>query len=186
MRGMFLFLILILGFAFAEQPAPFGLNLGKTTEEEFLSVVKSKGWTVGKSGYRIIKGDITNPDVTGYLISGIDIERLDEAYFWFYKGKLFQIEYRLAENMNKETFYLYYDQLKAKYSNPVAFTKPWLADGRALWRFGEVEVELFVPWVSRITYLTYTHRTLYKQSEKSDEVYYRNYIKKKGGSTEGL
>ncbi len=99
-----LLIILVVGNSSAKPPAPLGLELGKTTEKRFLNLVKQKGWRIEKSGYRIIKGDISNPDVTGYIISGIKLDKLDSATFWFYKSTLFKIIYTLRENMNKEAF----------------------------------------------------------------------------------
>ncbi|EDP75970.1 hypothetical protein [Hydrogenivirga sp. 128-5-R1-1] len=172
--------------SFAKPPAPFGLELGKTTEKEFLKVVKQKGWNIEKSGYRIIEADITNPDVTGYAISGINLDKLSEAVFWFYKGTLFKIVYTFSEDMQKNTFYLYFDQLKAKYGKPSSYRKPWLSDGEAVWRFGNVKLELYCPWVGRSTYILYVHTPLDRKAEKSDEAYYRKYIREKSKKTEGL
>ncbi len=178
--------ILVVGISFAKPPTPFGLELGKTTEKEFLSLVKQKGWRIEKSGYRIIEGDLTNPDVTGYIISGINLDRLESATFWFYKGTLFKIVYTLSENMDKKTFYLYFDQLKAKYGKPISYTKPWLANGEAVWRFGNVKLSLYCPWVGRKTYIMYVHTALDRQAEKSDEAYYRKYIREKSKKLEAL
>ncbi len=186
MRLKLLYLLVIVSLVFAKPPAPFGLKLGEATEREFLSLVRDKGWNIEKSGYRIIKGDVSNPSVTGYLVSGLKLDYLSEAYFWFHKGKLFQVEYRFYEDMDKNTFYHYCEQLKAKYGRPSSYSKPWLSNGRALWKFGSIEVELSVPWVSRTTYLTYTHVTLFKQAERSDRDYYRRYMKRKSAATEGL
>jgi len=185
-RTVAVILLTLFVLSFAKPPAPFGLELGKTTEKAFLKLVRQKGWHIEKSGYRIIEGDITNPDVAGYIISGIELDRLDSATFWFYKGTLFKIVYTLREDMNKKTFYLYLDQLKAKYGKPVSYTKPWLANGEAIWKFGSVELSLYCPWVGRETYIVYVHTTLDRKAEKSDEAYYRKYIREKSKKLEAL
>ncbi len=172
--------------SFAKPPSPFGLELGKTTEKDFLKLVKQKGWRIKKSGYRIIEADITNPDVTGYVISGIKLYKLDSATFLFYKGTLFKIIYTFEENISKKTFYLYFDQLKTKYGKPVSYKKPLLADGKAVWKFGTIELKLYSPWVGRETYIMYIHTTLDREAEKSDEAYYRKYIKERSKRLEAL
>ena len=66
-------------------PSPFGLKLGLTTEEEFKEVAKRKGWEIEKSGYRIIRDNISNPNVTGYVIVGIPSKNLTQLIFGFLK-----------------------------------------------------------------------------------------------------
>ena len=186
MFKLVLSLLLLFALGFGGEPSPFGLKLGKTTEGEFLKVVEDRGWRVEKSGYRIIKGDVSNPEVSGYQIGGINLDKLSQAFFWFYKGVLFQVEYRLYENMSKETFKYYYEQLRAKYGRPSVYREPWLQNGRAVWKFRNVTLELYSPWVGRVTYLTYTHRRLNAEAERSDKKHYREYIKRKSRTTEGI
>jgi len=167
-------------------PSPFGLTVGVTREEEFKEIVKNKGWKIAKSGYRVIKNDIVNPNVTGYKIVDLPLEKLKSAYFWFFKGKLMKIDYRLRESMDKSTFYMYYDLLKNKYGNPLSYTPPKLKDGKALWKVGGIEIELYSPWVTTITYLSYTDPNLYSQAAESDKAIYEEQTRKKAKSLEGI
>jgi len=169
-----------------DRPSPFGLTVGITSEDEFKEIVKAKGWRIEGSGYRIIKNDIVNPDVTGYKVTGLPLEKLNSAYFWFFKGTLMEIEYRLHESMDKSTFYMYYDLLKNKYGNPSSYTKPELANGRALWKVGGVEIELYCPWVGGTTYLFYTDPDLYSKAAESDKAVYEEQTKEKAKSLEGI
>ena len=114
MKLYVLLITLVLGLSFGKPPTPFGLELGKTTEKEFLKVVKQKGWNIEKSGYKIIKPNISNSDVIGYVISDINIEKFKAATFWFYKGTLFQIVYYLDEDLQDNTFNLYFEKKKSK------------------------------------------------------------------------
>ncbi|RMH03425.1 MAG: hypothetical protein D6699_04995 [Aquificota bacterium] len=87
---------------------------------------------------------------------------------WFFNGVLFQITYKFPLSMEKDEFYVLYRRLESKYGKPVKYVKPWLADGVAVWRFGDVEVELFAPWVSWEMYLFYTHLPLSEKADQSD------------------
>jgi len=167
-------------------PKPFGLVVGITTQDEFLSIAKQKNWNIAKKGNRIIKDDISNPNVYGYFVDNINLNSLSTAKFWFYKGKLMSIEYVLYEDINKSTFKSYYDKLKAKYGAPVRYREPYLAQGLAEWDFGNVKIELSVPWVSRHTYLEYKDINLVKAADKDDEDYYESYIQKTSKDIEGL
>ncbi|TCK02896.1 tetratricopeptide repeat protein [Phorcysia thermohydrogeniphila] len=169
-----------------ERPSPFGLTVGVTTEDEFKEIVKNKGWQIVESGYRVIKNDISNPDVTGYKVAGLPLEKLKSAYFWFFKGKLMKIDYRLEEFMDKSTFYMYYDLLKNKYGTPLSYKKPQVSEGRALWKIGGVEIELYCPWVTTTTYLSYTDPDLYSKAAESDRAVYEEQTKKKAKSLEGI
>jgi TPR repeat protein len=164
-----------------DRPSPFGLTVGVTTEDEFKEIVKNKGWQIVDSGYRVIKNNIVNPDVTGYKVVGLPLEKLKSAYFWFFKGKLMEIEYRLKESLDKSTFSLYYDLLKNKYGNPVIYTNT-----RALWRIGKVEVELYCSLFETTTYLLYKDPVLYLKAENSDRAIYEEQTKKKAKSLEGI
>lgn len=186
MRFLTLLIVIFVGISFSKYPRPFGLELGKTSEKEFLRTIKKKGWRVVESGYKVIEADITNPEVTGYIISGINLEKLKKASFWFYKGTLFKIVYTFNEDMEKSTFYLYFDQLRAKYGKPKSYIKPWLSNGEAVWVFGNIKLELYCPWVSRETYILYLHTPLNKKVKERDDFYYMKFIKEKSKNTEGL
>ncbi|RMA97265.1 tetratricopeptide repeat protein [Hydrogenothermus marinus] len=167
-------------------PKPFGLVVGKTTQEEFLRIVKERNWNISNKGYRIIKDDVSNPNIYGYFIDNINLKYLDTAKFWFYKGILMKIDYELSEDMGKNTFKVYYDKLKAKYGAPAIYREPYLAEGLAEWNFGNVKVILRVPWVSTYTYLTYEDIKLTQEADKDDEEYYKSYIQKTSKDIEGL
>ncbi len=167
-------------------PRPFGLEVGKTTEEEFKKFVIKKGWNVVASGYRIIRDDITNPNVTGYQVKGLPLEKLDSAYFWFYKGKLMKIDYRLSEDMAKSTFKTYYDLLVKKYGPPASYQPPNLQAGEAIWNVGGVKIFLYVPWVSTTTYLQYIDPELNRKADISDREVYRKITAQKAKNNQGI
>lgn len=110
---IFVFLIFI--NTYAEEPRPFGLVLGKTTKDEALSIMEKEGARMVSSGYRVIKGDIVNPSVEGIDFKGLPVENLSVARLWFFNGILFQITYIFPLSMNKDEFYVLYEQLKSKY-----------------------------------------------------------------------
>jgi hypothetical protein len=84
--------------------------------------------------------------------------------------------------MNHEEFYVLSDQLKKMYGQPKRYVRPWLANGLAVWDFGDVRITLSAPWASWTMYLTYEHIPLTKEVEKSDaEVYHRETAKPKKG-----
>jgi len=107
MREFFIVLVgsLVAFFAFAvEKPEPFGLKLGTTTKSTALSIITSEGGRVVSQGYKKIKGDIINPNVEGIEVEGLPVDNLLTATFWFYKDKLFLIEYTFPLSMSKEEF----------------------------------------------------------------------------------
>ncbi len=167
-----IYLIFLLSFltfnAFAEEPTPFGLILGKSTKKEALAIMKKEGARLMNSGYRVIKGDIVNPFVEGFELKNVPIENIQRATFWFFNGILFQIVYTFPLSMDKDEFFVMFENLKSKYGKPKKYVKPYLADGIALWRFKDVEVKLLAPWVSSNMYVIYTHIPLFKKAEQSD------------------
>jgi len=158
----------ILSISYAEEPRPFGLILGKTTKEEAIEILQKEGGRITKSGYKIVKGDIVNKDVEGVEFKGLPVDNLIKATLWFYKGVLYEVEYQFPLSMSKEEFDVVYKKLQAKYGKPVIYVRPYLADGRAVWRFKDVEVELLAPWASWSMYLTYTHIPLFNKVKISD------------------
>jgi len=184
---MVLFIVLIsllsnfLAFA-VEKPEPFGLKLGITTKSTAISIINSEGGRVISQGYKKIKGDIFNPNVEGIEVEGLPVDNLITATFWFYKDKLYRIEYTFPLSMSKEEFNVVYNQLRAKYGAPKKFVKPRLADGVAEWRFQDVVIRLLAPWVSPSMYLIYEHTPLSREVEKSDqEVFQKETTKPKRG-----
>ncbi len=169
-RALLSILLALLVFVnvYAQEPRPFGLVVGKTTKNEALSIMEKEGARLVGSGYRTIKGDIVNPNIEGMGFEGLPVENLSVATLWFFNGVLFQITYKFPLSMDKDEFYVLYKQLESKYGKPVKYVKPWLADGVAVWRFGDVEVRLIAPWVSREMYLFYIHLPLSKKADQSD------------------
>ena len=171
MKRILIFTTLFLAIsvnAYATEPRPFGLILGKTTKSEAISILKKEGGEVVKSGYRIIKGNIVNPFVKGIFFKNLPLNNLTVAKLWFYKGILFEITYVFPLSMSKEEFYVLLNKLKSKYGQPHKYVKPYLSNGIAVWKFNNIEVKLIAPWVSWSMYLTYTHIPLNKQAELSD------------------
>lgn len=169
-----------------ETPSIFGLRIGYATEDDFVKTVKQKGWKIIKSGYKVIRSDIVNPNVKGYIVSGIPLQKLDSAVFWFFKGVLFEVNYTFTETMNKSTFYTYYDLLRKKYGSPEMYTRPHLSDGRAKWSKGDVLIELHAPWARPNTYLEYVNLTVWDEAANSDDEIYKKEIDKKSKSLEGI
>jgi len=91
---------------------------------------------------------------------------------------LYQIKYVFPLNMEKEQFYLIDKKLRAKYGNPSRYVKPYLADGVAVRRNGDIEIKLLAPWVSWSMYLTYTHKPLESQALNSDNYYLNKTLSK--------
>ena len=167
-------------------PKPFGLKLGYSTKSEFSTILKKKNWVIKTKGYKIIKDNISSPNVYGYFIENINLKNLKIAKFWFYKDTLMQITYILYDDMNKSTFKSYYDKLKAKYGKPDKYTEPHLADGYAEWNFMDIKIKLICPWTSKYAYLIYENDYLVKLADKDDQKYYQDYIKKTSKDIEGL
>jgi hypothetical protein len=166
----FALLVFLSLFAFAQQkPEPLGLKLGISTKEETMKVIAKEGGRVINSGYRVIKGDVVNPNVEGVVVRRLPVDNLVSATFWFFKGKLYRIEYLFPLSMEKEEFYMVYEQLKKKYGNPRRYVRPYLADGIAEWNFGDVRMSLIAPWVSESMYLIYEHTPTAKEVEKNDQ-----------------
>uniref|UniRef100_A0A7C5X1Y2 Uncharacterized protein n=1 Tax=Thermocrinis ruber TaxID=75906 RepID=A0A7C5X1Y2_9AQUI len=179
----FTLLVFLSLLAFAQQkPEPFGLKLGISTKEETMNVIAKEGGRVINSGYRVIKGDVVNPNVEGVVVRRLPVDNLVSATFWFFKGKLYKIDYLFPLSMEKEEFYMVYEQLKKKYGNPKRYVRPYLADGVAEWNFGDVRMSLIAPWVSESMYLIYEHTPTAREVEKSDqEVFNKETAKPKRG-----
>jgi hypothetical protein len=179
----FALLVFISLLVFAQQkPEPFGLKLGISTKEETMKVISKEGGRVVDSGYKVIKGDVVNPNVEGVVVRRLPVDNLVSATFWFFKGKLYKIEYLFPLSMEKEEFYVVYEQLRKKYGNPRRYVRPYLADGVAEWNFGDVRMSLIAPWVSRSMYLIYEHTPTAREVEKSDqEVFNKETAKPKRG-----
>jgi hypothetical protein len=170
-RALLSILLALLVFVnvYAQEPRPFGLVVGKTTKNEALSIMEKEGARMVNSGYRVIKGDIANPNIEGIDFKGLPVENLSVARLWFFNGILFQITYIFPLSMGKDEFYVLYEQLKSKYGKPARYVKPWLAEGVALWKFKDIEVKLSAPWVSTVMYLNYTNLPLSRKADESDK-----------------
>lgn len=155
--------------AFGEEKGPFGLEFGKHSKKEVEDILKGEGGKLYKKGYRIIKGDIVNPDVEGLVFKDLPIKNLTEAVVWFYNDMLFELEYKFPLSMSKDEFYIMYEQLTSKYGKPAKYVEPTLADGIALWRKKDIEIKLIAPWTSWTMQLTYTHIPLSKKASLSDD-----------------
>jgi hypothetical protein len=176
----FALLVFLSLVAFAQQkPEPFGLKLGISTKEETMNVIAKEGGKVVDSGYKVIKGNVVNPNVEEVEVEGLPVDDLTSATFWFFKGKLYKIEYRFPLSIDREEFDVIFEQLKRKYGNPRRYVKPCLADGIAEWNFGDVRMTLTAPWVSEDMYLTYEHTPTAMEVEKNDQEVFDEEIKKR-------
>ncbi len=181
----FALLVFLSLVAFAQQkPEPFGLKLGISTKEETMKVIEKEGGRVVDSGYKVIKADVVNPNVEGVEVERLPVYNLASATFWFFKGKLYKIEYCFPLSMNKEEFDVIFEQLKRKYGNPRRYVRPYIADGIAEWDFGDVRMTLTAPWASDDMYLIYEHTPTAREVEKNDREVFEEEIKKR--STRGL
>jgi hypothetical protein len=91
-----------------------------------MKVIAKEGGRVVDSGYKVIKGDVVNPNVEGVVVRRLPVDNLVSATFWFFKGKLYRIEYLFPLSMEKEEFYMIYEQLKKKYGNPRRYVRPYI------------------------------------------------------------
>jgi hypothetical protein len=181
----FTLLVFLSLLAFAQQkPEPFGLKLGISTKEETMKVIAKEGGRVVDSGYKVIKGNVVNPNVEGVEVEGLPVDDLVSATFWFFKGKLYKIEYRFPLSVNKEEFDVILEQLKRKYGNPRRYVKPYLANGVAEWDFGDVRMILTAPWGFGDMNLTYEHTPTAIEVEKNDQEVFDEEIAKR--SMKGL
>jgi hypothetical protein len=181
----FALLVFLSLLAFAQQkPEPFGLKLGISTKEETMKVIEKEGGKVVGSGYKVIKGDVVNPNVEGVEVERLPVDNLTSATFWFFKGKLYKIEYLFPLSMNKEEFDVVFEQLKRKYGNPRRYVRPYVADGIAEWNFGDVRMTLTAPWASDDMYLIYEHTPTAMEVEKNDREVFDEEITKR--SMKGL
>lgn len=156
----------------AEKPMPFGLQIGVSTSRDALAVIEAEGGRITRSGNRIISGDIVNPAVEGMIVEGLKIEGLREARFWFLNGTLMGIDYDFPASMSKSEFYRLLDLLREKYGKPIQLQRPQLAEGIAVWRSGDVETRLSVPWVASSTSLEYRSISLVKKAAVEDRKVY--------------
>jgi hypothetical protein len=176
----FALLVFLSLLAFAQQkPEPFGLKLGISIKEETMNVIAKEGGRVVDSGYKVIKGDVVNTNVEGVVVRRLPVDNLVSATFWFFKGKLYKIEYRFPLSMNKEEFYVIFEQLRKKYGNPKRYVRPYLADGIAEWNFGDVRMSLIAPWGFGDMYLTYEHTLTAIEVEKNDKEVFDEEIAKR-------
>jgi len=176
----FALLVFLSLFAFAQQkPEPFGLKLGISTKEETMKVIAKEGGRLVGSGYKVIKGDVVNPNVEGVKVERLPVDNLVSATFWFFKGKLYKIEYLFPLSMDKEEFYVISEQLRKKYGNPRRYVRPYLADGIAEWNFGDVRMILTAPWGFEDMHLTYEHTPTAMEVEKNDQEVFEEEIAKR-------
>ncbi len=174
-----LLLLAFVSFIMAQNtPEPFGLKLGVSTKEETLQVIKKEGGRVVDSGYRIIKGDIVNPNIEGVGVKGLPVDGLQSATFWFFEGKLFKIDYIFPFNMYSGDFEVLYEHLKLKYGDPTQVSRG--IDENIEWDFGELRITLTDRFFETI--LIYEHVPLSKRADQSDqEVFKRETSKPKRG-----
>jgi hypothetical protein len=84
--------------------------------------------------------------------------------------------------MNREEFYVIFEQLRKKYGNPRWSVRLYLPDRIAEWNFGDVRMRLIAPWASRSMYLIYEHTPTAREVGKSDqEVFNKETAKPKRG-----
>jgi hypothetical protein len=149
-----------------------------------MNVIAKEGGKVLDSGYKVIKADVVNPNVEKVEVKELPVYNLTSATFWFFKGKLYKIEYRFPLSINKEEFDVIFEQLKRKYGNPRRYVKPYLTNGIAEWDFGDVRMSLIAPWGFGDMYLIYEHTPTAMEVEKNDQEVFDEEIAKR--STKGL
>jgi hypothetical protein len=143
-------------------PQPFGLILGKSEKYE-------TGQAVEKEGGRRLADRRLRPATSVVDVEGLQIEHLHLSQFWFYLNVLFAITYRFQVSLDKKEFHLTFEKLKNQYGYPIKYTKPHKAEaGLALWKFGELEVELNVSSVSEYMCLEYRHLPLFIKAAEEE------------------
>lgn len=172
--------------AFAEEPRPFGLILGKSSLQETRTVIEREGGKITNEGSRVIDGDMVNPRVTGLEVEGLPVAELENANFWFFNGTLMEVDYRFPGSMDKSEFYRLSDQLKEKYGKPASYRAPNLANGLAVWKSRGVEVRLSVAWVGSVTNVTYLSPALAAKASTDDKRVYAQQTKEKVKGQKGL
>lgn len=146
---------------------PLGLVIGETSEQQAIDKLKELGGKIEKSGARFIAGASgqSNPDVTGMLVNGI--QNLKEIKLWFYKGKLFNVDYSLDGNASEQAK-VYRDKygregIKLRYGQ----------DGRKLedeymWLFRGVKLQLSGSIDNSKTYVSYINAEMSNSANGSD------------------
>lgn len=155
-------------------PKPFGLKLGISTKKETLQIIKKEGGRIVGRGYKVIKWDIVNPNVEGIEVKGLPVYNMKKAVFWFFKGKLYAIDYIFPLEMYSEVSkWLEYKYGKTYLEIP---DSPALTSKRVgkIWVFKDIFVTITVPRKSigftsdPFVYLRYEHTPLASKVEESD------------------
>ena len=153
-------------------PQPFGLTLGEAEKGEAKK-------TVEREGGKWFEDERKHPATSKVKIYGLPIEHLVESEFWFFENVLFAVNYVFSVSLDQKEFNELMEKLKTRYGCPIKFTAPLYKEtGAALWKFGDVEVELAAPRMSEKIYLEYRHLPL-AQEAVTEEAYYSFSSKKK-------
>lgn len=144
-------------------PQPFGLTLGKTEKGEASQMIKKEGGTIEADERR-------RPATSIWSVKGLKIDHLAISNFWFYLNVLYGIEYKFYASLDQEIFFELVSKLKTNYGEPVKYNAPHYSEaGLALWKFGDVDVEVTAPWVSEMLCLEYRHVPLFRESVKEEK-----------------
>jgi len=164
----------------ADAPTPFGLIFGKTNREETYKILQDQGGTLEKEGYRVIKDDISNPNIVGAFFRGVQIEGVLTTKAWFYKDIIMSLNYELSGS-----FKTFYDQLKERYGTPTKSRSGFGGEEYAIWKFKDVDLELIHPFMGTFS-MSYTHIPLWEKSKQDDSNHYTKTIKEKAKKQKGF
>ena len=147
-------------------PRPFGLTLGKTEKLETQETIKKEGGE--------IEDDVRKrPATSVFNVKGLPIEYLHHSQFWFYLNVLYAVTYEFKIALDKNEFYITLEKLQAQYGMPIKYIQPHrnVEAGLALWKFGDIEVELNASRVSENMDLHYRYIPLAKEAENEEAGY---------------
>lgn len=162
-----------------EAPQPFGLVFGKSSRADALKTLQEQGGRITSAGRRIIKDELSNPDVEGYFLSGVQLEGVHQTKVWFYRETLMGIDYILSVS-----FKTIFDQLREKYGAPASEGEGF-GETHASWRFKDVVLSLDKSFIGDLM-LSYRHTPLYGDAKQSDNRYYSQITKEKAKSQQGF
>lgn len=163
-----------------DAPTPFDLIFGQTNREEAYKILQGQGGTLETEGYRVIKDDISNPNIIGAFFRGVKIDGVMTTKAWFYKDTIMTLNYELSSS-----FKTFYDQLKERYGTPTKSRSGFGGEEYAIWKFKDVDLELVHPFMGTFT-MSYTYIPLWGKSKQDDSTHYSETTKEKAKKQKGF
>jgi len=171
----------------ASEPKLFDMPIGATSKKEFFYVARQKHWKLEKKSWIIADG-VTNPEVTGYAISGITLKHLSKSVFWFVRipstssneSVLWKVDYKF--NGDYSVCSEYAKILKLKYGSPSEDYILNKAKEISIWDFKYSMVVLSCPLRKSGFDLTYVDKKIREYVNEADN----SILRIKARSYEGL